>query len=251
MAAETFYAIVNVFRLFCHIVEGSNAVELEFLEELIRRTTTLSAQAVGRNLILLDEGVLHGVGTINRQFVVQLQRTLGRSITLHLHLGLGMILHVRSNQLNGSILSRINHALTLAEENGRLQVGSSSGLHIDRIARLAVASVESSLQVTDLSILGSQQGILVVQVSTQLVDLIIQTVNLSLVTELSNLEIVGTVAVQELVVYTNKDTENSVRKAVPNAVVVVTVEGPYHVRLNVELPSLLLAEVEREVDTGL
>ena len=67
MAAETFYAIVNVFRfrLFCHIVEGSNAVELEFLEEFVRRTTTLSTQAVSRNLVLLDQGIHYSVSTLN------------------------------------------------------------------------------------------------------------------------------------------------------------------------------------------
>ena len=110
-------------------MESSHAVELELLEEFVGNTATSCSHAISSDLVLLDEGVANHLSAILRELLVQFGIAFGRSVTLDLHLCLGMILHVRSNQLDGSVLSGIDSRLSLAEEHCGLQVSSSLVLH--------------------------------------------------------------------------------------------------------------------------
>lgn len=58
--------------LFCAIVECSNTVEFNLLEELVCCAHTLSCKTVSRNLVLLNEDVLNCFSTLLRKFLVQL-----------------------------------------------------------------------------------------------------------------------------------------------------------------------------------
>ena len=158
-----------------------------------------------------------------------------------------MILHVLSDELDVSVLSRINYRLALTEDNCRLEVSRCSWL---LILRLAVALVESFLEVSNLTVLSSELRILTVQVVAQIVDLSVQTVDLSLVANLCDSEVVCTVRVLELVNNTCVELEVSVVSIVANALL-SALEVPNYCWLNIYLPCLVLAEVESEVKTSL
>jgi hypothetical protein len=102
-----------------------------------------------------------------------------------------VILHVVRDKLDWSELCWVNHALTLTEENGWLQVSNFLALWASW-ANTCVALVEELLEASNLTILS-------IEVVAQTVDDSVQTVDLSLVTEVSNLEVVSTVRVLELV----------------------------------------------------
>ena len=188
-----------LFLLLGSIDEHSNAVEVALLRNLIGCTETLNSDAVGSNLILLDESVLNNISTVDRELVVQVNRTLGRSVAAADNLRIGMVAHVLGNHLNACILSGINNALTLTEDNNGLE---EVLLLLYNLYRTRLTLSELSLQVGDGLSVSSNLAILGIDVSTELVDLSVQTVDLSLVAELSNLEVVSAVAVAELVVDT-------------------------------------------------
>ena len=167
-----------------------------------------------------------------------------------------MVLHILGDQLNVSLLASVNNALTLTEENSGLQVGSGSGLYV---SGLLVALVKRLLQVGDLLVLGNQLCVLSVEVIAKAVNLAVQAVNLSLVTQLSDSEVVSTVRVLELVDDTYIELNHRTVDVVVNAIMQSFTtylcggggQSPYHRRLDVCLPLLLAAKVESEVDTHL
>ena len=110
-----------------------------------------------------------------------------------------MVLHVLGNHLDASILSRLDSALTLTEDYVWLE-NVLSLLNNSSCLRTSLAVSELLLQVSDSASVSSNLTVLSVVVSTELVDLSVQTINLGLVAELSNSEVVSTVAVTELVV---------------------------------------------------
>ena len=226
------------------------------LKEFVSSAHTLSGQTACVNLVSLNEHVLDSLRALLRQLLVEFCRTLWRSVTLNLNISLRMVLHVLSNQLYVSLLALVDNALTLAEEDSGLQVGCGSGLYV---SGLLVALVKRLLQVGDLLVLGSQLRVLSVEVIAKAINLAVQAVNLSLVTQLSDSEVVSTVRVLELVDDTYIELNHRTVDGVVNAIVQSLAtylrggsgQGPYHGRLDVCLPLLLAAKVESEVDTHL
>ena len=177
-----------MFELLRSVNEHSYAVEVVLRRELVSSAQTLNSDAVSSDLVLLNESVLHNLSALLRKLLVELLLTLGRSITLNLHLSVLVVLHVLSNHLDASVLSLIDSSLALTEDYVRLQNilcrsnNSSSG-------RTSLACSELSLQVSNLLVSSGQLTSLSVVLSTQTVDLSVQTVDLSLVTELLNLKL--------------------------------------------------------------
>ena len=168
-----------------------------------------------------------------------------------------MVLHILSNHLTASHTSSVNSGLTLTEDNDRLQ----SSIHLlddallnDGLCRTSLASSQLSLQVSNSLTVSSNLTILSLVVSTQLVDLSVQAINLSLVAQLLLLEVMRTVRVAELVVHTNANLSDGI----PLVVNLAERISPYwrrlthyNSRLDVELPSLVSTQVESEVQTSL
>ncbi len=247
-----------MFELLRSVNEHSYAVEVVLRRELVSSAQTLNSDAVSSDLVLLNESVLHNLSALLRKLLVELLLTLGRSITLNLHLSVLVVLHVLSNHLDASVLSLIDSSLALTEDYVRLQNilcrsnNSSSG-------RTSLACSELSLQVSNLLVSSGQLTSLSVVLSTQTVDLSVQTVNLSLVAELLNLEVVSTVRSTELVVNTSLQRESTVELllAINTG---ETLEGispsnsgltQNNTRLDVNLPCLVSTQVESEVDSSL
>ena len=164
-----------------------------------------------------------------------------------------MVLHILSNHLTASHTSSVNSGLTLTEDNDRLQDSTflDDTLLNNLLCRTRLASSELSLQVSNSTSISSNLTILGIVVSTQLIDLSIQAINLSLVAKLSNLEVVSTVRVTELIVETYAcskqrtiDVEFSLRMLVVSNV--VNQSG-----LNIYLPLLVRTEVQSQVKTEL
>ncbi len=247
-----------MFELLRSVNEHSYAVEVVLRRELVSSAQTLNSDAVSSDLVLLNESVLNNLSALLRKLLVELLLTLGRSITLNLHLSVLVVLHVLSNHLDASVLSLIDSSLTLTEDYVRLQNilcrsnNSSSG-------RTSLACSELSLQVSNLLVSSGQLTSLSVVLSTQTVDLSVQTVDLSLVAELLNLEVVSTVRSTELVVNTSLQRESTVELLVT----IVTNDALERIspsnsgltqnntRLDVNLPCLVSTQVESEVDSSL
>ena len=80
-----------------------NAVPAELLEH-VGLTTTLSLDAVSINFVLVDEHVLHSLGTAIGQTDVVVVRALGGSITLDVNSSGGVVLQIHGNALNIGLL---------------------------------------------------------------------------------------------------------------------------------------------------
>ncbi len=124
-----------------------------------------------------------------------------------------MVLHVVSNHLDASVLSGLDIALTLTEDYVWLQ-NVLSLLNNSSCGRTSLAVSELLLQVSDGLSISSDLAVLSVVVSAELVDLTIQSIDLSLVAELCLSEVVSTVAVAELVVETSLDSEVRIAQVV-------------------------------------
>ena len=168
-----------------------------------------------------------------------------------------MILHVVRDEFDWSILCWVNHALALTEENGWLQVSNFLRLWTSW-ANACVALVEEFLEACNLTILS-------IEVVAQTVDDSVQTIDLSLVAEVSNLEVVSTVRVLELVNDTSVQLEVCTVNIELSACTINnwsisilvfpisknrTIETPSYSWLNVNLPCLFLTKVEGEVKTS-
>ena len=169
-----------------------------------------------------------------------------------MHLGLGMVLHVRSDELDGSILCGVDGGAALAEEHGGLQVGGGSILlHLNGALQ---ALVELTLQVGQAALQGVDVAVLCVELAAEVIDLSVQTVDEGLV-ELMHGEVVCAVAVAELVDEAGVELHSAAVDVVLSLVVAGESECaghcPVHRGLDIELPSLLSAQVEYEVDGGL
>ena len=99
------------------------------LREDAAHALSFCLDAVGIDAILLNKDVLHNVGALLSQFLVDGCTAFGRSISLDDSLGIGIVLHIRSEAFDVGVLRGIHHRLALAEAYNALQaVGSLDGL---------------------------------------------------------------------------------------------------------------------------
>ena len=177
-----------------------------------------------------------------------------------------MVLHVRSDELDGSVLSRVDDRLALTEEHGGLEVGGCLVLYDNRFAVEAV--VELLLEVADLAVFVSNLAILAIEGVAQVVDGSVERIDLSLVASRADGEVMSTIGVAEFVNETDVqlykrvvdvvlrlvlvDVTTLIERFVTKFICFVAVEEqPSDGRFELELELFFRAEVECEVDTRL
>ena len=117
-----------------------------------------------------------------------------------------MVFHVLGNHLTASQTSSINSSLALTEDDDWLQSSIcllNNTLLNDGLSRTRLAVSQLSLKVSNRATVSSNLAIFSFIVSTQLVNLSVQTINLGLVAQLFFLEVVSAIRGTKLVVQTN------------------------------------------------
>ena len=156
-----------------------------------------------------------------------------------------MVLQEGGDALYVGLLSSGDDALTLLEVNVALQVVLSVGNGLND-SGLSLTSLESSLEVGDTLVLGSDGLIAIGNHATGLVDGSVQAINLSLVVSATKGEAVSTVAVLEVIGAAGEDLNLGSTSSHSQSFVYKIVNDS---GLQSNGPSLLLAEVEVEVGT--
>ena len=168
-----------------------------------------------------------------------------------------MVAEVLSNHLTASITSVVESALTNTEDYDRLELsGLLNNLNLSSRSGLVLASSQLSLEVSDSAVASSNLTILSAVVSTELVNLSIQLVDLVLVAELSLSVVVSTVAVTELVVQTSAELEQTIAAIIlevvtSNSIIsTIALTTKYYSRLEEELNSLGRTKIECEINSS-
>ena len=229
------------------------AIPVGFAEH-VADAFALSADAVFSNLILVDEQGLNGFSAILGNLSVDGCTTFGAGITLDFHLGIVVVLQIGSNALNVGELAGVNSALALTE--GNEHVGSIAALGLGNgldDGLLVAAVVQGVLEILDGLLVGSNLSVLVGNGAAQGVDLSVQTVDFSLVISTAEGEVVGTVAVLEVIGHAGEQLEVAHVDVVTFQIVIFNSVGEavYDGGLNTYGPSLLLADVEVQVQAEL
>ena len=158
-----------------------------------------------------------------------------------------MVLHVCGNHRYACILGSVDSALALAEDDGGLK-HVLVFLHNHR-GLLPLGLSELATQVFNGTTVAGQGVLLVVVGHAQPVYPVVKLVDLSLIAQLSQFEIVGSVAVAKLIVGSHEQPYGRIVDVElrPSA----NIERVSDVWLDIELPCLVGTEVKGEVDAQL
>ena len=239
------FLILLIYRLVLDGADG-NAVPA-FLGKHVADTLTLSLDAVSSNLVLVDEGSLHSLGTLVGETDVNLLGTILRCVTLDDNLSVLVVLEVHCNLLY------VRHLVVSDVVAANLEEDVAHGVElvVVNLYNLGLAVLASG----KLSLKGSVGGVAAVEggvgslyIATKSVDLSVESIDFTLIVGLNALE-----AVAEVVRYAGEELYCSVVGVVTAGSVldVVVCHVPSDRGLDGDSPLTTCAEVEVEVKANL
>jgi len=246
------------------------AVPAELLEH-VGDTTALSVDALSINLVLVDQHVLHSLGTAIGQTDVVVLGTLGRSITLDVNSGSGVVLEVHGNALNIGLLVSSDVGLVNLEVNEDVHVLSALVNNLSLGLGSLAGSIQIALELSVACVSSVEVTLQAIELAAQTVDLTIQSIDVILAVLVgAEGHVVLAIATLEVIGDTSLELNSSVVSihlalaiaglAVPLSAGVgvvtighhdVAVHVPNNAGLQAEGPSAVCTEVEVEVCTSL
>lgn len=140
----------------------------------------MSGDAVSSHFVFLNKSCLNGLSTSCSEFSVELCATFGRSITLNDEFSIGVVLEILSNHLDVGLLVSLDLRRTYAIEYVANRVDSVRNDFFNN-GFASFASSEFSSETVSFSLPCVRSGYATVELTAEVVDLSVESINFSLV----------------------------------------------------------------------